>query len=80
MLDKELEKRNLPDLLLSENGACIQNVREWETSQKSLWRELLLKEEYGRIPPLVVPEITSWIKPVDFGGKAVWEVVSFTFR
>ena len=80
MLDKELKKRNLPDLLFSKNGEYIQNVQKWETLQKPFWRELLLQEEYGKIPPMVLPEISSWVKPISFGGKAVWEVVTFTFR
>ena len=46
MINKELKKRNLPDLLRTKNGMRIQNVQEWETIQKPFWLGILLKEEY----------------------------------
>ena len=79
MLEKELAKRNLPDLFLAPDGKKISTKEEWETIMRPYWREVILREEYGRIPPYVQPEIATETMYVDFAGKAVWEKVSFTF-
>ena len=78
MLVTELKKRNLPDLFLCKDGTRITDRAAWE-AQRSYWRELLLENEYGQLPPVVEPAVTVSVNPVSFAGKAVWETVRFTF-
>ena len=79
VLAKELEKRNLPDLLTSESGEKVSTVERWESELRPYWKNVLLEHCYGKTPPLVEPEIETKRNLIDFAGKAVWETVSFTF-
>lgn len=80
MIIEELKKRELPDVLKVPNQQTVKTKEEWENVARPYWREIILKEEYGKIPPIVVPEISTKINGVDFAGKAVWEDVSFLFK
>ena len=80
MIKKELEKRNLPDLLQMPNGQIIKTKEEWENIARPYWKTILLQEEYGQIPSFVSPKIERKVNPIDFAGKATWETVSFTFN
>jgi hypothetical protein len=80
MIKEELAKRKLPDLFQMPNGQIIKTKEEWGTIARPYWREILLQEEYGKIPPLVYPEIFTKTNTIDFAGKATWEEVSFTFK
>lgn len=44
----------LPDLFLKTSGARVQTQRAWQAQQRRL-RELLLREEYGPLPPITDP-------------------------
>ncbi len=79
VLLKELEKRNLPDVLATASGEKIQTKAQWENEQRAYWLQILLEQEYGKIPPKISPEISIQSNQCDFAGKAVWETVSFTF-
>ncbi|MBQ8351885.1 MAG: hypothetical protein IJY20_07585 [Clostridia bacterium] len=78
MFQAELQKRNLPDLFLCPDGTRVSDRAAWET-QRAYWREVLLENEYGQLPPVVEPAVTVTVNPVTFAGKAVWETVRFTF-
>jgi hypothetical protein len=80
VLSEELKKRALPELFLTPDGKQISTKEEWENILRPYWREVLLREEYGRVPPYVAPEIQTERKYIDFAGKAVWETVSFRFN
>jgi hypothetical protein len=80
MIKEELAKRKLPDLFQMPNEQIIKTKEEWGTIARPYWREILLQEEYGKIPPLVYPEIFTKTNTIDFAGKATWEEVSFTFK
>lgn len=80
MLQKELKKRNLPNVFQMPNGQTIQTKEEWENIARPYWKEVLLKEEYGKVPPVLMPKITEETNAVDFAGKATWETVLFTFE
>ena len=75
----ELEKRALPNVFTAQNGESVRTKDVWEKAQRPYWLNILLKEEYGKIPPRVQPAITTQTNVVDFAGKAVWETVTFTF-
>lgn len=78
IIEKELEKRNLPDVLTL-GGKKITDSTTWEKELRPYWTERLLTEEYGQMPPVVQPEIKTELQSVDFAGKASWETVTFTF-
>ena len=80
VLNKELEKRNLPDLLTTTNGEKVTTKEKWEQELRPYWLNTLLDREYGKIPPNVEPKIETETMYCDFAGKAVWEVVTFTFE
>lgn len=80
MINDALKKRNLPDIFRMPDGRIITTKWEWETVARPYWKEVLLREEYGRLPPLMVPEIITRNNLVDFAGKANWEEVSFCFK
>ena len=80
MIEKELLKRNLPNLLLMPNGKRVSSVKEWESVQKPYLKEILLREEYGKTFAPIEPKITSKLNAVDFSGKAVWEEIEFLFE
>ena len=75
----QLKQRNLPDLLLMPNGNRVKTAKEWEEIMRPHWKELLLQEEYGKLPPYVCPEISVSKYHRNFAGKAVWENISFRF-
>lgn len=79
MIQSELKKRNLPDLLKLPNGDKISSKKEWEEIMRPFWKRMLLNEEYGEIPPFVQPEITARKNHITFGGKATWEDIFFKF-
>ncbi|MBQ7226639.1 MAG: hypothetical protein IJX02_08595 [Clostridia bacterium] len=74
----ELIKRNIPDFFVN-NGKKIETKQEWEDYRPYL-KELLLKEEYGFLPPKIIPTVRVEKEGVDFAGKAEWESVYFTFE
>lgn len=78
MLQTELTKRNLPDLLLRPDGTRVADRTAWE-EQRAYWRDMLLENEYGQLPPVVEPAVTVTVNPVTFANKAIWETVRFTF-
>ena len=80
ILDKELKKRAIPDVLTLPNGEKVTTKEQWEKELRPYWLKTLLREEYGRIPPSVKPTIETKVNFVDFAGKAVWETVTFTFE
>ena len=79
MLNEELKKRALPDVLSMPNGAKVITKEQWGQELRPYWLKLLLEKEYGKIPPRVQPKIETVTNFVDFAGKAVWETVTFTF-
>ena len=78
VLSKELEKRALPDLFVSQNCETVTTVEEWEKTLRPYWLQQMLTHEYGKIPPYVKPEISSSLNIISFAGKAKWETVTFT--
>lgn len=80
MIKQELKKRALPDLFTMPNGRKISTSEEWESIARPYWREVILREEYGRVPEYVEPEITTKKNSIGFAGKAVWEEVTFRFE
>ena len=80
IIDKELKKRNVPDVLTMPNGEKVTTKEQWEKELRPYWLNTILKEEYGRIPPRVQPTVETKVNYVDFAGKAVWETVTFTFE
>ncbi len=76
---EELQKRKLPDLFCDENGNKITTIEEWENVMRPYFRELILRIEYGKMPPYFKPEISNSKVDVTFAGKAKWERVEFTF-
>ena len=80
MINAELKKRNLPDTFYVPNEKIIKDKESWENFARPYWKELLLREEYGRLPPVIVPEIITRTNSVDFAGKATWEKISFSFK
>ena len=80
MINDALKERNLPDVLRMPDSKIITTKQDWENIARPYWKDLLLREEYGRLPPLLVPKITSRKNSVDFAGKATWEEISFSFN
>lgn len=80
IIEKELQKRALPDLFVMPNGERASTKEEWENILRSYWREILLKEEYGKLPEKLTPTVTTERMYVDFSGKATWDKVYFTFE
>lgn len=78
-LSKELEKRNLPDVLIKADGEVVETKEAWEKELRGHWLKLLREHEYGTPPPYVQPEVSTLTNVVNFAGKAVWETVTFTF-
>ncbi len=75
----ELQKRKLPNLLCDKNGNGITTVSAWTDNMRPFLKELILKEEYGQLPPYIKPEISTSTVNVNFAGKATWEKVEFAF-
>ena len=80
IIDKELKKRAIPDVLTLPNGEKVTTKEQWEKELRPYWLKTLLREEYGKIPPRVQPTIETKVNSVDFAGKVVWETVTFTFE
>ena len=80
IVQKELDRRNLPDLLIGPNHVSINTKEEWEKVGRPYWKKVLLQEEYGKIPPVLNPTIAIKKQPIDFAGKAIWEEVTFNFQ
>lgn len=78
MIEKELLKREIPNVL-EFKGQRVADTATWEREMRPYWTELILTEEYGKLPPVVQPEITVEKQNVDFAGKIAWETVTFTF-
>ena len=79
VLSQELRKRNIPDVLATENCGSAITKEKWERELRPQWLQLILEHEYGKQPFYVEPEISTSINAVTFAGKAVWETVVFTF-
>lgn len=77
MIEKELKKRNVPDLFFGEESV---SVDVWENSIKPKWKDILLTEEYGFFPTRLIPTIRTKLNAETFSGKATWEEVFFTFE
>lgn len=80
MINDALKERNLPDVLRMPDSKIITTKQDWENIARPYWKDLLLREEYGRLPPLIVPKISTRNNLVDFAGKAKWEEISFSFQ
>ena len=46
---KELEKRNLPDVLRMNDGSCVQGAAQWSMRRKEIM-EILKTELFGTLP------------------------------
>lgn len=79
MINEELKKRKLPNLFQMPNGQIIKTKEEWENIARPYWKKIILREEYGQIPPMIHLEISIKNK-TEFSGKTVLEEVSFTFK
>lgn len=80
IIQSEILKRDLPDVLQTANGERISHQEEWEKSLRPYWKRLLIEEEYGKVPPMVSPKTERRKQDVDFGGKAFWEEIIFGFE
>ena len=80
MLEKELAKRSLPDLFCVPGKKAVTTKDDWESIARPYWRRILLQEEYGKLPPVIEPEICVKANAVNFAGKAMWEEISFKFK
>ncbi len=74
----EAIKRAIPDFFVSGNKK-ITTLEEWSEKREEL-KELFLKTEYGKRPPMLTPEITTEEQGVNFANKASWESVFFKFK
>ena len=79
MTEEVLAKLGLPDLFLAEDGTRVSRKEEWEEKMRPYWRELILREEYGKLPPVMTPSTEKTFDPVTFANKAVYEHIAFTF-
>ncbi len=75
MIEKELLKRELPDLFLCGE----KSLKGWEKAKPYL-KDILLKEEYGYFPPHLTPKVSAHINEETFSNKAKWEEITFTFE
>ena len=76
MIKEELEQRNLPKLLVSENGTKIENITQWEGRRKEI-KEILDNFLIGIVPPLK-PKTRGKIERTDenaVAGKAIYHFV-----
>ena len=80
ILQKELEKRKLPNLFCVNEGKIIQTKEAWENIARPYWKNIVLQEEYGKMPPIIDPTVSVKKNSIDFAGKVMWEEVSFTFK
>ncbi len=74
----DILRRNVPDFFVSQ-GKKITNLKEWSEYRATL-KDLFLKEEYGYLPPKIVPTVRVEDEYISFAGKAKWEKVYFTFE
>lgn len=76
MIKEELEQRNLPKLLVGEDGTPIENITQWEGRRKEI-KEILDNFMYGIVPPLK-PKTRGQIERTDenaLAGKAIYHYV-----
>ncbi len=78
MINKELEKRNIPDFFGNGEFAAS-SADEWLEKKNGL-KELFLREEYGFLPKKLTPSIKTETQGINFAGKAKWESIYFTFE
>lgn len=81
MIEKDLEKINLPDLLTFNNGQTVKNKKDWEKRSSEI-KEIICSEEYGHFPKEHV-NITSKVLEEDndyCGGTAVFRKVLITMH
>ena len=79
MLEEVLKSRRLPDMFLAQDGTRVSRKEDWEAKMRPYLRALILREEYGQLPPRADVSIASSTDAVTFANKAVWEHVSFSF-
>ena len=78
MIKNEIKKRKMPDFF-EKNGEKIDTLEKWEKYRNEV-RNLILNEEYGALPPKIVPSVEIENGPHGFGGKASWQKIYFTFQ
>ncbi len=77
MIREELEQRNLPKLLESEDGSKVETIAQWENRRKEI-REILDNFLIGNVPYLR-PKTTGQIERTDehaVAGKATYHYVT----
>ena len=72
MIEQALKKRQVPSFFSG-------NLEKWQESKSAILNEILSKE-YGFLPKKITPSIKTEINPINFAGKAKWEIVYFTFE
>lgn len=80
MIEKELQARNLPDLLTMNDGSAV-TAENWEQRRQELI-DCLSRNLYGYTPPApksVRAEYTGCEKWLTFGGKAKCELYNICF-
>lgn len=80
MLKEALKNLALPDLFLHKDGTRVSRKEEWEEKMRPYLRELVLREEYGKMPPVVHPTAERTVDDITFADKAIYEHISFTFE
>ena len=78
MIRNEILKRKMPDFFVKD-GAKIDSLEKWEEYKDELL-SLILSEEYGALPPKIIPSVEIKNGPHGFGGKASWQTIYFTFE
>jgi len=78
MLNLDLNNRKLPSLFEAD-GKIANSKADWESFMRPHWKKVLLDNVFGVLPPYVEPKISVVKDRPNFGGKAVWENVAFTF-
>ncbi len=79
-LNRKLEERNLPDVLVSDNAAVIDDPKMWDSRRDEIIK-MLSNEVYGFSPPAPSKIDTTILKKDDnaFAGKAVHSVIKIKF-
>lgn len=80
-IEKELERRKLPELLLFPDGSKVKSAEDWE-KRKGQIREILFREFAGFSPafPVVTKGEVGVRDENAYGGKAVREKILLSFR
>ena len=76
-LKKELNRRNLPSVRTIHQKTA-HDLAEWETLREEI-RTTVLQEEYGELPPVLLPKIAVEKKPA-LVENSIWEEVTFEFE